>query len=90
MSESLTVGELVDLLKDLDRDLPVILAVDPEGNDYWRAQNVDSAMAAFGDGIEIHATREEVDTAMVMEPSHGYTEEDYPPDSAVPCVVLWP
>lgn len=83
------VKELQKFLSTLPANLEVIMSRDAEGNGYsplagwW-----EDAMYSDDDGYEgqVSPTKEYVDS----HPELGYIEEDYPPDDAIPALVLWP
>lgn len=94
MSAISTCGELADFFAGQPRDKPVILSSDEEGNSYSPLADASEAMwrpepdkAWTGD---VSPLREEVEALMAGPNPQGWSEEDFPPDDAVPCIVLYP
>lgn len=79
----MTVQELIDQLETIpDKDRIVILARDPEGNEFNPLEDI--ATSAFSDGsIYLEELTESLEEL-------GYTDEDLGPGDEVPAVVLWP
>lgn len=81
----ITVKELIDILLEEDQSRIVVMSRDGEGNGYSPLAAVETAAYEWDRPWcgEIGIERSE-------ELPDGYCEEDYAPEDAVPCVVLWP
>lgn len=81
---AMSVGALIDALKDCNEDDLVILARDAEGNGFAQIAMISEGMYING-GIKLRSLTSE-------DEADGYTEEDVATEEegALPCVVLWP
>lgn len=61
----MTVRQLIDSLKDYPEDAQIVLASDPEGNNYHTADGVLDKYIMFEEGTD------KVITAVVLFPEHG-------------------
>lgn len=78
----MTVKELIDRLKSIDSDMPIILSTDPEGNYFRELNAIEPYNNSYKDNsIGISELTPELE-------KEGYTEEDIL--DGVKCVVLWP
>ena len=80
----MTVGELIENLKDFDSDAIVVLAADSEGNSYSPLN--DYAFGYYDSNANVVHSDEEF---FEQEFDSEEGEEEYK-ISAVPAVVLWP
>lgn len=78
-TDYLTVGELRELLQDLDDDLPVILQKDAEGNGY-----------RVGHGGELAYFHEEDSRSGEVLEYDDLEEWELTCEDVVPCFVVWP
>lgn len=82
------VRELIEALRGMDPERPVILQKDAEGNGYSPLEGVDDNTAYSprstwsGNVWKIKLSEEDREA--------GYSDEDLAPDEALPCVVLYP
>lgn len=72
----MTIAELKELIKNMNDDLQVVIAIDPEGNGYWMADS-DSCQGYMWDGdyyddIDIREEGIEPDTEEVEIKSGGF------------------
>lgn len=82
----MTVGELAQLLRTLNQDMPVILASDAEGNEYhW----LDGFAPAFVKTGTLHLTSIYVAEEIKEEAETAKEYGDEPPEFD-PVLVLWP
>lgn len=88
----MTVAKLRELLHDLPGDRLVVLAGDPEGNDF--RQLSDSISDDYRWHVEwgelVGDDEEPDDEDPDDDDDEGDSEEDDEPDESVPCIVLWP
>ena len=83
----MTVKELMEQLKDLDQDLPILIAEDPEGNGF---HHFDSVSESAIDASDIEAyTIESIGIRKLTDElkKRGYSDEDV---KDTPCIVFWP
>ena len=83
----MTVKELMEQLKDLDQDLPILIAEDPEGNGFMH----------FGGFSESACNKQDLDAYRIESigiikltdalRKQGYSDEDV---KDTPCIVFWP
>lgn len=88
LMDGLTVGDLLDALANLPRDMPVILQEDAEGNGYRQAHGCDHENLGY---TPDHGWRGEVQRMKLTpeDEAEGFSEEDVNEDGE-PCFLLWP
>lgn len=88
----MTVGELIQALREFPSDLPVLLSADEEGNSFSTLSDVDDCLYDPNTPYyidQIYITHADLDLALVNDKGY-YTEEDRAPEGSIPAVVLWP
>lgn len=79
------IKELMEILKDLDPELDIIVSEDPEGNHYQHLHAYCSDMYYTGDyNCEIGYNK--ITPELIKQ---GYGEEDIL-ENGKPCLILWP
>ena len=72
----MTVAELIEALKDVPGNLPIMTSADPEGNGLWPLEDISKGVS-FYDG-SVYDAEEMEDFS------------DYKKKNSVPVICLWP
>lgn len=80
----ITAGKLIELLKDFDPELPVMLSRDQEGNGFSPLDELGQSRFCI-DGYSIETGIDELTEELEED---GFSEEDV--IDGPKCIVLWP